>query len=163
MKEEILNGYYQRIAEEIDKAIPCKWSDAAIYVVDVGNSSSLNLVFKEKEDSEYIFSGEFPDIYGMSFDELDRLEDGIMDECGKLRNEFIEQDEKPWNIFEFFINNSGEFKAKFGYEYDIDVTDYVRHIVWKYKELGVMPKGSFEQDKLKEYVDLETGELKKKM
>lgn len=163
MKEEILNGYYQRIAEEIDKVIPNKWNNAAIYVEDVGNARSLDLVFREKEDSQYICSGDFPEIYGMSLDEFSRYGDKILDECRKLRNEFIKQSEKPWNIFEFFINNSGEFKAKFGYEYDEEISDYERSIVWHYREFGIMPRGDFGLSILNEFVDIETGELKKKM
>lgn len=163
MKEEILNEYYQRIAEAIVDVIPDEWYQAALYVEDVGNVGSLNMYFKENENGEYIYSRNIPQIYGTDTRECIMRIREISLVCHELRDEFKNQGEEPWNIFKFYLKSDGTFRAEFGYEYEKEVSDYAREIVWKYKELGIEPKGEFEQKKLDEFLNRETGELKKKM
>ncbi len=163
MDENILNEYYQKIAEKIEDVIPVKWYEAAFYTEDVGDWSSFKMYFKEEEEGEYLYMMDIPEIYEVDEDEYEGRKNELRKICREFRKEFIKQGVKPWNIFEFYLNSDYAFRVKFGYEYEEEVSSADRAIVWQYKELGIMPKGKFDKKKLNEYVNLETGELKKKM
>ncbi len=163
MDEQILNQYYQKIAEKIEDVIPVEWYDVALYMEDVGDASSLTMYFREEKEGEYVYMMDIPEVYGVDEDEYEERERELEEACSNLRKEFKNQEVEPWNIFEFYLNQDYTFKVNFSYEYDENISSYDRSIVWKYRQSGIMPKGSFEERILNEYVDCETGELKKKM
>ena len=121
------------------------------------------MYFREEKEGEYVYMMDIPEVYGVDEDEYDKRARELKNICSELRKEFIKQEVEPWNIFEFYLNQDYTFKVNFAYEYDENISSYDRSIVWKYRQLGIMPKGSFEERILNEYVDCETGELKKKM
>lgn len=163
MDEQILSSYYQEIADKANDIIPVEWYQLAMYVEDVGNVRSLYMYFKEEMNGEYIYSGNIPDIYQINEDEYYDREDELLDVCRNLRKEFISQGAEPWNILKFYLKSSGELNIEFGYEYDEKIDDSIRALVWRYQELGIKPDGVYEENRLYEYVDRETGELKQKI
>lgn len=163
MDEQILNQYYQKIAEKIEDVIPVEWYEVALYIEDVGDVRSLTMYFKEEKEGEYVYIMDIPEVYGVDKGEYNKRQRELKNICSELRKEFIKQGVEPWNIFEFYLSSDYTFRVNFTYEYDENISDYDRSIVWQYRKLGIMPMGDFEEKILNEYVDRETGELKKKM
>ena len=51
-----------------------------------------------------------------------------------------------------------KFKVKFGYEFDEQVGDLEREIIWAYNEVGVKPKDDYGKKLLKDYLESQTKE-----
>ena len=71
----------------------------------------------------------------------------------RLWLEFNDSDEETWYSFTFDINSDWQFKVKFGYEKNDELSGLENEIRWGYDELGLIPKERVEKTILKNYLE----------
>lgn len=147
---------YKNIQKMIFYMIPEKWDKLYLYssVIDKKNGKKTGELYfyyipkgilKKKPVNVY----EIPNKFNLDENEYLKLVEVVYTEIKKLREEFkkIEPD-TVWSNVTMTIQN---FKFRVEYDYEdlekSNFTSYERHIIWRYKYLGVGPEQVNKKDR----------------
>ena len=147
---------YENIQKMIFYMIPEKWDKLYLYssVIDKKNGKKTGELYfyyipkgilKKKPVNVY----EIPNKFNLDENEYLKLVEVVYTEIKKLREEFkkIEPD-TVWSNVTMTIQN---FKFRVEYDYEdlekSNFTSYERHIIWRYKYLGVGPEQVNKKDR----------------
>ena len=164
---------YTEIQEKLFYMIPEKWDSLYLYASVVeGEEGELTGelffyyipkgILKKKPVNVY----EIPAKFNISEKEYGKLVELLYNSIKSLRQEFIVTGQEPWSNLTLIIKNT-KFAIEFLYE-DLKndgLTSYERHIIWRYKYLGLSIDYSSKEEKevLKKYmVDKELNGEKEK-
>lgn len=164
---------YKDIQEKLYYMIPEKWDSLYLYasiIENEGEKTTGELFFYYipkgilKKNPVNVY--EIPAKFNISENEYGKLVELLYDTIKSLREEFIITSQKPWSNLTIIIKNT-KFAIEFGYE-DLEkegLTSYERHIIWRYKYLGLSIDYSSKEEKevLRKYlVDKELNGEKEK-
>ena len=135
---------YEQIQNCLFDIIPEKWEDIYLYasVIDIKGKLTGELYFyylpkgilKKKLINVY----EVPSRFNIDEDQYMTLVERLYEAIKSLRQDFVDTDQKIWTNLTIVISNC-KFRVEYNYdtvklnEYDT----YRRHIIWKYKYLGL--------------------------
>ena len=142
--------------------IPEKWDKLYLYssVIDMPKKIKTGELFfyytpkgvlKKKNVNVY----EIPNKFNLDEREYLKLVELLYNKIKQLREEFRKSDYEVWSNITIIIQNS-RFRVEYDYEdlKNSDFTSYERHIIWRYKYLGIGPEQVNKNDKeiLKRYI-----------
>lgn len=136
---------YEEIQNRLFDMIPEKWEKIYLYasIIDrLGNVQTGELYFyyipkgilKKKPVNVYEVSSKF----NIDEEQYTKLVDSLYDNIKALRQDFIDTDQQLWTNLTMSIEGS-IFKVEYGYE-DLkqdEYSNYARHVIWRYKYLGL--------------------------
>ena len=154
-----LSQYYSEIANKLDEIIPIEWETIVMYAEELSDVSSASFYFYAKEGNEIYYSGNIPEDFSVSREIFKRILRELREIIRRLWNEFVSSEEEKWSRLTFVLQEDWKFKAKFGYDLDTKVGSFERKVIWAYNELGLIPKGEFAKEILKEYLNKQKEEL----
>lgn len=146
---------YTDIQEKLYYMIPEKWDSLYLYasiMEDEEKEATGELFFYYvprgilKKNPVNVY--EIPSKFNISENEYGKLVEILYDTIKSLRKEFIKTGQKPWSNLTIIIKNT-KFAIEFGYE-DLEkegLTSYERHIIWRYKYLGLSIDYSSKEEK----------------
>lgn len=153
---------YENIQKKLYYMIPEKWDNLYLYasVMDIPEKPSTGELFfyyvpkgilKKKPVNVY----EIPAKFNIEDVEYGKLVELLYEEIKALRKEFIVTGQEPWTNLTIIIKGT-KFAIEFGYE-DLandGLTSYERHIIWRYKYLGLSIDYANKEEKevLKKYL-----------
>ena len=153
---------YEDIQKKLFYMIPEKWDKLFLYTSVVENSGEYQTgelffyyipkgILRKNPVSVY----EIPNKFNLDENEYLRLVDILYSEIKVLREEFKRADPREiWSNITISIQNS-KFKVEYGYEdlQNNEYSSYERHIIWRYKYLGIGPEQVNKEDRaiLKRY------------
>lgn len=152
IEEAKLNDYYSAIADKLDEMIPCVWKRVVLYAEELGNVSYTAFYFYT-DDGAVHSSGDVSEEYNISRDEFSCKLRELWTINKDLWLEFKDSGEPVWCSFTYDLNSEKEFKIKFGYEMNEDISEMERRIRWAYDDLGIIPRGKRGKKLLKDYLD----------
>lgn len=66
INENQFTSYYEKIANQLNSIIPSEWNEIAMYAEELGDTRTFLFYYKKDSDSEFIYSGNIPELYGVS-------------------------------------------------------------------------------------------------
>jgi len=153
---------YGDIQKQIFYMVPEKWEKICLYssIIDMPDNVKTGELFfyyvpkgmlKKKPVNVY----EIPNKFNLDESEYLKLVELLYDKIKELREEFRNIEQETWSNITIIIQNS---KARVEYDYErlenSDFTSYERHIIWRYKYLGIGPEQVSKSDKeiLRRYI-----------
>lgn len=152
---------YETIQKMIFYMIPERWEKLYLYssIIDMPKNQQTGELFfyyipkgviKKKPVNVY----EIPNKFNIDEQEYLPLVEALYNQFKLLREEFRKADENVWSNITVIIHNA-RFRVEYDYENlkNSDYTSYERHIIWRYKYLGIGPEQVNKTDKeiLKRY------------
>lgn len=153
---------YEDIQKKLFYMIPEKWENLYLYasVIDnVDNKQSGELFFyyvpKSFLKKNPVNVYEIPSKFNIDEDQYGKLVELLYDSIKELRKEFENSNQELWSNITILIKGT-RFAIEYGYE-DLNndgLTSYERHIIWRYKYLGLSIDYANKEEKevLKKYV-----------
>lgn len=152
IEEGKLTTYYSEIANKLDEMIPCKWERIVLYAEEIGNARFATFYFYT-ENGEIHHWGDISEEYNVNRMLVSKGLNELRQINKRLWLEFNDSDEETWYSFTFDINSDWQFKVKFGYEKNDELSGLEKEIRWGYDELGLIPKERVEKTILKNYLE----------
>ena len=153
---------YEDIQKKLFYMIPEKWENLYLYasVIDKPDKESTGELFfyyipkgilKKNPVNVY----EIPSKFNIDEDQYGKLVEILYDSIKELRQEFANSGQEQWSNITIIIKGT-RFAIEYGYE-DLNndgLTSYERHIIWRYKYLGLSIDYANKEEKevLKKYV-----------
>ncbi|MBR3249455.1 MAG: DUF600 family protein [Clostridia bacterium] len=153
---------YEDIQKKLFYMIPEKWENLYLYasVIDkAGEESTGELFFyyvpKSILKKNPVNVYEIPTKFNIDENEYGKLVEFLYDEIKELRKEFLATGQELWSNLTIIIKGT-RFAIEYGYE-DLNndgLTSYERHIIWRYKYLGLSIDYANKEEKevLKKYI-----------
>ena len=152
---------YETIQKMIFYMIPEKWEKLYLYssVIDMPKNQKTGELFfyyipKGVLRKKIVNVYEIPNKFNIDEQEYLSLVEALYNQFKLLREEFRKADENVWSNITVIIHNA-RFRVEYDYENlkNSDYTSYERHIIWRYKYLGIGPEQMNKTDKeiLKRY------------
>ena len=153
---------YEDIQKKLFYMIPEKWENLYLYasVIDkAGEESTGELFFyyvpKSILKKNPVNVYEIPTKFNIDENEYGKLVEFLYDEIKELRQEFLATGQELWSNLTIIIKGT-RFAIEYGYE-DLNndgLTSYERHIIWRYKYLGLSIDYANKEEKevLKKYI-----------
>ena len=153
---------YEDIQKKLFYMIPEKWENLYLYasVIDKpGKKSTGELFFyyvpKSLLKKNPVNVYEIPGKFNIDEGEYGKLVELLYDEIKALRKEFKATGQELWSNITILIKDT-KFAIEYGYE-DLNndgLTSYERHIIWRYKYLGLSIDYANKEEKevLKKYI-----------
>ena len=153
---------YEDIQKKLYYMIPEKWDSLYLYASIVkkpqkGLTGEMFFYYMPKGllKKNPVNVYEIPAKFNIEESEYGKLVELLYEEIKRLRKEFIKTGQEPWSNLTIIIKGT-KFAVEFGYE-DLNndgLTSYERHIIWRYKYLGLSIDYANKEEKevLKKYV-----------
>ena len=153
---------YEDIQKKLYYMIPEKWDSLYLYASIVkkpqkGLTGEMFFYYIPKGllKKNPVNVYEIPAKFNIEESEYGKLVELLYEEIKRLRKEFIKTGQEPWSNLTIIIKGT-KFAVEFGYE-DLNndgLTSYERHIIWRYKYLGLSIDYANKEEKevLKKYV-----------
>ena len=136
---------YEDIQRKLYYMVPEKWEELYLYasVIDnQGEEATGELFFyylpKSILKKNPVNVYEIPSKFNINEAEYGKLVELLYDEIKRLRREFVLTGQEAWSNVTIIIRGT-KFAIEYGYE-DLNndgLTSYERHIIWRYKYLGL--------------------------
>ena len=157
-----IKDIYEEIQKELFYMIPEKWDKLYLYscVIDMPKNVKTGELFfyyipkgvlKKKPVNVY----EIPNKFNLDENQYFKLVELLFNKIKQLREEFRKVDTEAWSNITLIIENS---RVRVEYDYEdlkrSNFTSYERHIIWRFKYLGIGPEQVSKKDKeiLKRFV-----------
>lgn len=157
-----IKDIYEEIQKELFYMIPEKWDKLYLYscVMDMPKNVKTGELFfyyipkgvlKKKPVNVY----EIPNKFNLDENQYFKLVELLFNKIKQLREEFRKVDTEAWSNITLIIENS---RVRVEYDYEdlkrSNFTSYERHIIWRFKYLGIGPEQVSKKDKeiLKRFV-----------
>ena len=153
---------YEDIQKKLFYMIPEKWENLYLYasVIDKPNENSTGELFfyyipKSILKKNPVNVYEVPSKFNIDEDQYGKLVKILYDSIKELREEFEKSGQELWSNITIIIKGT-RFGIEYGYE-DLNndgLTSYERHIIWRYKYLGLSIDYANKEEKevLKKYI-----------
>ncbi|MCS0653439.1 antitoxin YezG family protein [Cytobacillus firmus] len=152
MIEEQLDRVYQQIAEVIVETIPEEWFKVYLYG-EVGDGSQTAYFYYYPEGSDKpIYSHEITELYTISELEYSEKWNCLINLIQVLWTAFEDNDQEPWTNFTMVMDKVGKFNIDFNYDDLSNMDPHERKTIWKYENLGIMPKSNSGKKHLEKYL-----------
>ena len=150
-----IKDIYEEIQKELFYMIPEKWDKLYLYscVIDMPKNVKTGELFfyyvpkgvlKKKPINVY----EIPNKFNLDENQYLKLVELLFNKIKQLREEFRKVDTEAWSNITLIIENS---RVRVEYDYEdlkrSSFTSYERHIMWRYKYLGIGPEQVSKKDK----------------
>lgn len=124
---------YQKIADQIQKMIPEKWSSAYLYAEKWADYDTVYFYYFPENDNKARLHYEITEQFQVNSTEFDQLEDDLSDKVLQLYEKQMSQEEEPWTSMTFILKSTGEFRIEYGYQ-DLSLLGPVeKRRLWKEK------------------------------
>lgn len=157
-----IKDIYEEIQKELFYMIPEKWDKLYLYscIIDMPKNVKTGELFfyyipkgvlKKKPVNVY----EIPNKFNLDENQYLKLVELLFNKIKQLREEFRKVDTEAWSNITLIIENS---RVRVEYDYEdlkkSNFTSYERHIIWRFKYLGIGPEQVSKKDKeiLKRFV-----------
>lgn len=157
-----IKDIYEEIQKELFYMIPEKWDKLYLYscVIDMPKNVKTGELFfyyipkgvlKKKPVNVY----EIPNKFNLDENQYLKLVELLFNKIKQLREEFRKVDTEAWSNITLIVENS---RVRVEYDYEdlkkSNFTSYERHIIWRFKYLGIGPEQVSKKDKeiLKRFV-----------
>ncbi|WP_226682854.1 antitoxin YezG family protein [Sutcliffiella horikoshii] len=142
MNEAHLDKLYQQVAEVVIDTIPEEWSKVYLYGEVVNGSQTAFFYYYPKVSDKPIYSHDITEQFAISELEYTNNWNKLVDLIQELQKEFKDSGEEPWTNFTLVFDKSGKFHIEYNYD-DLSSVDLnERKTIWKYKNLGLLPKSN---------------------
>ena len=143
-----IKDIYEEIQKELFYMIPEKWDKLYLYscVIDMPKNVKTGELFfyyipkgvlKKKPVNVY----EIPNKFNLDENQYLKLVELLFNKIKQLREEFRKVDTEAWSNITLIIENS---RVRVEYDYEdlkkSNFTSYERHIIWRFKYLGIGPE-----------------------
>ncbi|SEJ53513.1 conserved hypothetical protein [Bhargavaea ginsengi] len=132
---------YTAIANTVLEMIPEKWDWVKLYAEYWDGYYKCYFYYTPAGSDEYIYNLDIPDEYEVSQETFDRLDEQLYDHIKVLRNEFKNQEEKPWTNLTFSLQSDGKMKIDYDYSALSDLNPLEKRKRWESNNLTGGDKG----------------------
>jgi uncharacterized protein (TIGR01741 family) len=154
METQKMGELYQKIAEHLNEMIPSQWEKIVLYAEILDDSADIYFYFRTPNNSDYLFSHFIPEHFDVSEEIYDQLLIELQELFEELKEEFKLGNQDIWTPLK--LENTGKFSIDYNYD-DVlssELDDLQRRDVWKYQNLGILPKDEDDKEFVINYFGL---------
>ncbi|MEC1441949.1 immunity protein YezG family protein [Bacillus subtilis] len=157
METEKIGELYQKIAEHLNEMIPSQWEMIVLYAEILDDSADIYFYFTTpNNNSDYLFSHYIPEHFDVSEEIYDQPLIELQELFEELKEEFKLGNQDIWTNLTLKLENTGKFSIDYNYD-DVlssELDDLQRRDVWKYQNLGILPKDEDDKEFVINYFGL---------
>ncbi|BET16686.1 TIGR01741 family protein [Bacillus velezensis] len=156
METQKMGELYQKIAEHLNEMIPSQWEKIVLYAEILDDSADIYFYFTTPNNSDYLFSHYIPEQFNVSEEIYDQLLIELQELFEELKEEFKLDNQDIWTNLTLILENTGKFSIDYNYD-DVlssQLDDLQRRDVWKYQNLGILPKDEDDRKFIEEYLNI---------
>jgi uncharacterized protein (TIGR01741 family) len=158
--ENELRELYNKMAKQLSLMVPTEWEKIFLLgeVEKDQLSYSVTFYFIEKTSKDIVRCIDIPDIYNVSEERYDELDDELSGLILALNDCFKNNGQELWEQVILVIDCDGNFNVDFRYDVMVDTDPLEREIIWAYDTFGYVPKeGTYPREELDKYLSSKTG------
>ncbi|WP_276736570.1 immunity protein YezG family protein [Bacillus sp. (in: firmicutes)] len=147
---------YQKIAEYLNEMIPSQWEKIVLYAEILDDSADIYFYFTTPNNSDYLYSHYIPEQFNVCEEIYDQLLIELQELFEELKEEFKLGNQDIWTNLTLKLENTGKFSIDYNYD-DVlssELDDLQRRDVWKYQNLGILPKDEDDKEFVINYFGL---------
>ncbi|CAH0310908.1 MULTISPECIES: antitoxin YezG family protein [Peribacillus] len=152
MNEEQLDRLYQHIAEVVVDTIPEEWSKFYLYGEVVEGAQTAYFYYYPEGSDKPIYSHELTELFTISELEYAEKWHQLVDFIQELWRKSKDNGQESWTNFTMVLDKIGKFKIDFNYDDLSNIDPLERKTIWKYRNLGIMPKSNSGKKYLEKYL-----------
>lgn len=152
MSEEQFDRLYQQIAETVVETIPEEWSKVYLYGEVVEGSQTAYFYYYPEGSDNPIYSHEITEQFTVSELEYSQKWNNLVDVIQELWSAFNQNGQEPWTNFTMIFDKMGKFNIDFNYDDLSNKDPHERKTIWKYENLGIIPKSNSGKNYLEKYM-----------
>lgn len=152
MNEEQLDRLYQMIAEVVIETIPEEWSKVYLYGEVVEGSQTAYFYYYPEGSDKPIYSHDITELFTFSELEYSERWRQLLDLSQELWRAFKDNGQEPWTNFTMVFDKMGKFNIDFNYDDLSNINPHERKTIWKYENLGIVPKSNSGKKYLEKYL-----------
>ncbi|MGG0000578.1 immunity protein YezG family protein [Bacillus velezensis] len=156
MNNEKMGELFQKIAEHLNEMIPFQWEKIVLYAEILDDSADIYFYFTTPNNSDYLFSHYIPEHFDVSEEIYDQLLIELQELFEELKEEFKLGNQDIWTNLTLKLENTGKFSIDYNDD-DVllsELDDLQRRDVWKYQNLGILPKDEDDRKFIEEYLNI---------
>ncbi|PRR87751.1 immunity protein YezG family protein [Bacillus atrophaeus] len=156
METEKIGELYQMIAVHLNKMIPSQWEQIVLYAEILDDSADIYFYFTTPNNSDYLYSHYIPEQFNVSEEAYDQLLIELLELFEELKEKIKLGNQDIWTNLTLKLENTGKFSIDYNYD-DVlssELDDLQRRDVWKYQNLGILPKDEDEKEFVINYFGL---------
>lgn len=152
MNEGQLDQLYQQISEVVVDTIPEEWLKVYLYGEAVEGSQTAFFYYYPEGSDKPVYSHEITELFAISEHEYLEKWHQLVDFIQKLWDAFKNSSQETWTNFTMIFDNTGTFKIDYNYDDLSNMNPHERKTIWKYNNLGIMPKSNSGKSYLEKYL-----------
>ncbi len=143
---------YNKIGIIINNIIPEEWNKVYLYAEVSEEHQNVFFYYYPKDNQNPIYSMDITDQFNIDDNKFKELRYDLPDCFDELWEEFRIQKQEQWTNLTFILDNTGEFKINYEYEYPSTFGPYAKQVIWAYNTLGIRVGGEMAEDILRTYL-----------
>jgi len=152
MNKAHLDRLYQQVAEVVIDTIPEEWSKVYLYGEVVNGSQTAFFYYYPKASDKPIYSHDITEQFAISEHEYSNNWNELVDLIQELQKLFKDSGEEAWTNFTLVFDKSEKFNIEYNYDDLSSVALNERKTIWKYNNLGLIPKSNTGKKHLDKYL-----------
>lgn len=116
METKLMEQIYQRIANTLVNIVPEEWEKIFLYAEIRENYKKVFFYYYAQSRVEPVYSLYITDLFNISEDDYDELENELYNCFTRLWEEFRVQEQEQWTSLTFILDSTGKMKINYGYK-----------------------------------------------
>ncbi|MGD6817094.1 antitoxin YezG family protein [Metabacillus sp. 84] len=154
MSEKQFHRFYQQIAEIVVETIPEEWCKVYLYGEVVEGSQTAYFYYLPEGSDNAIYSHEITELFTVTELEYSEKWHNLIGMIQELWKAFNKNGQEPWTNFTMIFDKVGKFKVVFNYDELSNRDPHERKTIWKYENLGIIPKSNSGKKYLEKHISI---------
>jgi uncharacterized protein (TIGR01741 family) len=116
METKMMEQIYQQIATTLVNIVPEEWEKIFLYAEFREGYRKMFFYYYPQSRKKPVYSLDIPEIFNISEDDFDDLENELYNSFARLWEEFREQEQEQWTNLTFMLDSTGKMKINYDYE-----------------------------------------------
>jgi uncharacterized protein (TIGR01741 family) len=116
METKMMEQIYQQIANILVNIVPEEWEKFFLYAEFREGYKKVFFYYYTQSRKKPVYSLDITEIFNISEDDFDELENELYNCFTRLWEEFREQEQELWTNLTFMLERTGKMKINYGYE-----------------------------------------------
>nr|WP_240456729.1 immunity protein YezG family protein [Virgibacillus halodenitrificans] len=136
METKIMEHIYQEIANTLVNIVPEEWEKIILYAEYREGYKKMFFYYFTQSTKKPVYSLDITDLFNISEDDYDELENQLYNCFTKLWEEFKIQEQEQWTNLTFILYSSGKMKIDYSYEDVSELSPIEKQEKWEADHLG---------------------------
>lgn len=135
METKMTEQIYQQVANTLVNIIPEEWKKIFLYAEYREGYKKVFFYYYTHSRSKPVYSLDITDLYNISEDNYEEMENELYKCFARLWEEFRKQEVEQWTNLTFILDSTGKMKVNYGYEDISELSPVEKQDKWEAENL----------------------------